>query len=530
MLSGTRERVSIQANAEIPKRASPSHTQPFPMAFSASEVPRSFALDALRVIPCLRMTCPDAAKATAKSRTAKLLKLNRALLTCSPPRPSSSQSPKTPPSEILPGFSTPVTAGDTRLRTTLGVVTAQVCSWMRCTSMQSLRVVVLVGLTAFLAKMPIIVGTYGTQDIHTWTGFALGVTQRGPVGIYGIDFEKLNGTLYNHPPLVGYYLELVNTLSQWGVPLRVTIRAVASASDVISGVLVFEILRRRNSLLRATLSGIAVAASPVLFLISGYHGNTDPLFVMLIFLGSFLIIDKRMAFLGGVSLGLAIGVKLVPIVAFPTIAVYLVRHRRDLLLRAATGFGATLAVTWIPVILGEWDGLKANVLGYVGNKDRPWGLVQIAEDLSWSGASQVMIGPGRYVALLLCAAIPAVLTWQKPQFAMESVAVSLVAFLILSPAFGVQYLAWAVAAAYLLDFWSATLYNLAGGLFLYQIYDFWNAGLPWSDIAWGGTFNSYQIAMAGLLWIFLIIVLMRGARLFRAVGEELDIPEPDHHA
>ena len=346
---------------------------------------------------------PSAAKAPARRRSARLLTLIRALLDDARPRA--------------------FTSGEAR------------------------RVVLLIGLCAFLAKLLISMRTYGTQDIHTWAGFAQGVSQRGPVGIYGINFGRLNGTVYNHPPLVGYYLEVVNKLSQWGVPLRVTIRALASAADVISSLLVFEILRRRSSLLRSSISGLAVAASPVLFLISGYHGNTDPLFVMLVILGSFLIIDTRMAFAGGVALGLAIGVKLVPIVVLPTIAVYLVKHRRDLLVRAAAGFGTVFAVTWVPAILGEWDGLKRNVLGYSGINDRPWGLVGFADDLGWSWASQFMIGPGKYLVLLLCALIPATLAWRRPKLIMESVAMSMVAFLILSPAFGVQYLAWAVAAA-----------------------------------------------------------------------------------
>ena len=174
-----------------------------------------------------------------------------------------------------------------------------------------------------------------------------------------------------------------------------TIRVVSSAADMISAVLVFEILRRRGSLLRSTFSSIAVATSPVLFLISGYHGQTDPLLVMLVLRGRFLIIDRRMALLGGVALALAIGVKLTPIVVLPTIAVYLVRHRSDLLVHATAGFGVTFAVTWGSAILQEWDALKQNVLGYTGINDRPWGLVRFADGHSWSWASQFMIGPGK---------------------------------------------------------------------------------------------------------------------------------------
>jgi hypothetical protein len=394
----------------------------------------------------------------------------------------------------------------------LRFVRAQACSWTHLNSKRARIGVLLIGFVAFLAKLLIAMGTYGTQDIYTWMGFAQGVAQRGPVGIYGIDFGSLNGTVYNHPPLVGYYLEVLNKLSQWDIPLRVTIRALSSAADVISAVLVFEILRRRTSLLRSTISGLAVAASPVLFLISGYHGQTDPLLVMLVLLGTFLIIDTRMAFLGGVALALAIGVKLTPIVVLPTIAVYLIRHHRDLLVRAAAGFGVTFAVTWGPAVLNEWDGLKRNVLGYTGINDRPWGLVRFADDLGWSWASQLMIGPGKYVVLLLCALIPAALSWQRPRLTMESVAMSLVAFLVLSPAFGVQYLSWVVAAAYLLDFWSATLYNILGGLLLFQVYDHWNGGLPWFHKAKGQLFTPSEVALAALVWASLTAVLIRGAR------------------
>jgi len=389
--------------------------------------------------------------------------------------------------------------------------------WTFLNSERARIVVLLFGLAVFLAKLLISMGTYGTQDITTWTGFAEGVSRRGPVGIYA-----LNHTL-NYPPLVGYFLEVVNRLSEWGVPLRVTIRAVSSGADVISGLLVFEILRRRGSLLRSTISGVAVGASPVLFLISGYHGNTDPLFVMLVLLGSFLIIDKRMSVLGGVALGLAIGIKLVPIVVLPTIAVYLFRHDRARRVRGATGFGVTFAVTWGPAVLTQWDGLKRNVLGYAGVDDRPWGLVRFADGLGWSGASQFMIGPGRFLVVLLCALIPAALTWRWRRLAMESMAVSLVAFLVLSPAFGVQYLAWAVAAAYLLDIWSATLYNVLGGLLLLRIYTYWDGGVPPYLRAKGEFFTALDVAALAVLWTVLIAALIRGGSRMISSANDLDI-------
>jgi hypothetical protein len=152
----------------------------------------------------------------------------------------------------------------------------------------------------------------------------------------------------------------------------------------------------------------------------------------------------------------------------------------------------TFAATWVSAILTQWGALKRNVLGYAGIDDRPWGLVRFADGLGWSWLSQFMIGPGRFIVVMLCALIPAALTWHRQGLEMESVAMSLVAFLILSPASSVQYLAWALAAAYLLDIWSATLYNVLGGLLLFLIYDHWNGGLPWIGLAKGQLYTPYD--------------------------------------
>jgi len=372
-----------------------------------------------------------------------------------------------------------------------------------------------VGIAAvavFALKLKIATSTYGTEDIETWLGFAHGVARHGPVGVYGVDFRAINGTLYNHPPLIGYYLDFINRLVKLGIPLKVTLRAVSSAADIGSALLVLEILRTRVVLWRATASGLAVAGSPVLFLISGYHGNTDPLFVMLVLLGSFLIIDKQWALSGGAVIALALGVKLVPVVVLPVLAVHVIRHRRALAGRAVLGFGTVFAVTWGPALLSHFTQVWQNVLSYSGIDNRPWGLVHFASDLHWTAVSQLLVGPGKTLVVVACALVPAALVWRRAGVTMEAVALCLVAFLLLSPAFGVQYLAWAVAAAYLLDLWTATLFNALAGLTLFVIYDSWNHGLPWTLMARGHVLTLGQLALLTLVWAALALVLVAGTR------------------
>jgi hypothetical protein len=372
--------------------------------------------------------------------------------------------------------------------------------------------VLAVALTVFALKAWVALDTYGTNDIDTFKDFAQGVRDHGPVGVYSIDFRALpHHWLYNHPPLVGYFLQFINLLSDHGIRLRVTLRVVSSAADVITALVVFAILRRRVSLLRATLSGSAVAASPLLFFIAGYHGNTDPIFVMLVLLGSFLIIDESRGVWGGIALGLALGIKIVALVALPAVAVYLLVHRRKDLLAATAAFAVTVGATWGPAVVREWAPLHHNVLAYSGINHDHWGIVRLAIQAGSPSVTQFLTGPGVHLIPLLCALLPALVAWRVPDKAMEAVALSLVATLVFLPAYGIQYLSWAAAAAYLLDEFSATLYNLLGGFIVFQVYDYWNFG-SWSEVARAWTVKPQTIWLLGLLWAALIAVLVGGVR------------------
>jgi hypothetical protein len=372
--------------------------------------------------------------------------------------------------------------------------------------------VLVLGLSVFAVKVWVAVHTYGTNDIHTFMGFAHGVHERGPVGIYSIDYRAgPHHWLYNHPPLIGYFLQFINVLSEHGIPLRVTLRTVSSAADVISGLVIYEVLRRRISLLKATLCGAAVAASPLLFLISGYHGNTDPIFLMLALLGSFLIIDESQGLWGGIALGLAVGTKIVAFVALPALAAYLVVHRRKDLRGAAMGFAVTVGATWGPAVIREWGPLRHNVLGYTGVGDRVWGLVRIADKAGWPAVRHFLMGPGVHLIPLMCALLPALVAWRAADKAMEAVALSLVATLVFLPAYGIQYFSWGVAAAYLLAPLPATLYNLLGGFIVFRVYDQWNHGV-WTKMARGEPITPQMVGLMALLWAALAAVLFTGVR------------------
>ncbi len=370
------------------------------------------------------------------------------------------------------------------------------------------RLVLGLALLFLLLKATIAARTYGTNDIRHWTDFVNGVAERGPVGVYGITFER---SFYNHPPMIGYFLWLVDLGRQHGLSIGFSIRTVASMADVGSALLVFEILRRRRSLREATWAACLVAASPVLVIISGFHGNTDPIFVLFTLLALYLLADRDKPLAAGLSMGIAIGIKVVPVVAIPALLVLALTRGRGKLLRFGAGFLLAFGISWLPALIAEGKPVREHVLGYAGSGISQWGLIQIGHWFDDPGWADFLTGSGRFPIVLLCAVLPAVLVWRRPAMVAEAVGLALVSFLFLSPAFGCQYLVWAVAAAYLLNFGWATAYNLGAGVVLFKIYTRWAHGFPWYHADYWGI-RGIELIGALLLWACLGVVAVLGVR------------------
>ena len=368
-------------------------------------------------------------------------------------------------------------------------------------------VVLAVAAAVLVVKLLLAALTRGTNDADTWTLFAGGVAQAGPVGVYALDFP---GQLYNHPPLIGYWLAVLNVLEGWGFSIRFSIRAAASLADVVTAVLVFELLRTRTSLRRATASGVLVALSPVLLVISGFHANTDPIFVMFVILAAYLLVDRKVPALAGIALALALGVKIVPVVVLPLFAVFALLAGARVLVQLGVAFAALTAVIWLPALLTEFSAVLGNVIGYSGIAARPWGVAQLVHwvgDPEW--AVWLLTYPFRFVALAVAALLPAWLVLRRRDQLPAALGISLGLFLVLSPAFGHQYLVWPAAALFFVGLVGATAYNALAGALIIIVYHRWNGGWPW-DLALASSMTNGELALAGVVWVELTAAVLIG--------------------
>jgi hypothetical protein len=385
-----------------------------------------------------------------------------------------------------------------------------------------LLLVAVVGAVTVL-KVGVAASTFGTDDVRRWMVFAAGVAEAGPVGVYRLQLTEF----YNHPPLIGGLLEVVNAITRLGMSFPLAIRLPAILADVATPFLVFELLRARGPLRASFVAAASVAASPVLFIVSGFHGNTDSVFVLATLLSVYLLIDRRWPALAGISIAVALSVKVVPVVVVPTLVVVAVLAGRRTVTRFALGAVVPLAMIWGPAMLGAPRRVIGSVLGYQGGQVS-WGTAEIGGWMGGPGSIAWLRSPGRFIVVVGIATVGAALAARRPRASVEISALALAAFLFLSPGFGVHYLAWAVAPAYLLAFRPATAYNVGASCLLFAIYTRWNGGFPW-DVAASDWLTDGE-AVAGLVvWVLLAWVVFAGVRRILASSTSPPI-EPDDAA
>jgi hypothetical protein len=386
-------------------------------------------------------------------------------------------------------------------------------------------VVLAVSLPFLVLKVWLAATTHGTDDVRTFQQFARVIDRVGPVGIYGVAHPA--GDLYNHPPLTGCLLWALQQFSRHGASFPLLIRLPATVADVFTSLLVFELVRGwRNSTRQAMWAGIGTACSPVLIIISGYHGNIDPLFILFVLLSVWLLTQRHLPLLAGLTFALALSIKVVPLVALPVVLLWALLRSRRTLLMFAGGLAGTFTVVWGPSVALHWPAVRDNVLGYNGWSSPQWGLAPILSDLGVKSTElHPLLGELRTPVVVASALLGMFLVWRRRDALGPAVGISLACLLLLSTATGTQYLAWAVAALFIAEPWTALLYSLVGGVFLFNLYDAWTKG-TW-DVARAARWSPEDSQLGLLTWASLAAALVCAVR---AVLRSPDAPSHNRTA
>jgi Gpi18-like mannosyltransferase len=176
--------------------------------------------------------------------------------------------------------------------------------------------IVVVALIAALFKIGIALLTLGTNDVIAFYQFAKALET------HGLTWTYEHSALFNHPPLVGYCLQGLAWLDhqpffqQNGLTFPFLLRLPGIIADFGVVLLVLFVVREYPQVRPPRWALILFAASPVSIMITGFHGNTDPILVLFLFLAAIMAVRDRPLWCG-LFLAISCQVKIIPLLLLP---------------------------------------------------------------------------------------------------------------------------------------------------------------------------------------------------------------------
>jgi hypothetical protein len=325
-----------------------------------------------------------------------------------------------------------------------------------------------------------------------------------------------NSGLFNHTPLTACFIKelYVAVNGQYGL-FAAALRLLCIGADLA---VVLALLQRRQT--RGTPAWWALAAfaaSPVSIMVSGFHGNLDPVMIALVVF-AVLALEKEKPLLCGLLLGLACNIKIVPLLLGPLFfAWWLARGRRAVL----TFSLAALA----PLVAGFGWALwqyppefRQHVFGY-GSYWGTWGLswwLRATGIAAFQKVDFAELDPAQNLVMQILKDLTIggvlLLAWRRrlrpaSEF-FGTLAAAFTLILVFAPGAGPQYLVW--GAPFLLiesaGWWAAT--TVGATLFMVAFYQASaNSPFPWDIVfpkgpelaRWGPWTNCAWLPLVALL-------------------------------
>ena len=373
---------------------------------------------------------------------------------------------------------------------------------------------------AFFCKIALALTTFGTNDVCTWERFAFWSRLLG-VGVYRLNQD------FNHPPSMIYILRCIGWLTDTtGIAFPFWMRMPAILADAGSLWIVWRLLTPRMHERSVRWGLLLMALSPVLILVSGFHGNTDSVMIFFLLLSVWLATTDTPGWAAGAAFGAALCIKVVPLAVLPVMFFYLHGFRRRAVFVAS--ILALLLVAWSPFVFEEPGLIIQGVFGYRSTAG-VWGitwLLNLAVNHSqvWQQPRLIVQNFGGYVVI----AVIAVWSYRMNRAATRpdlysQVGAVLCFFLAAANGFGVQYLAWLVPWTAGMGLVPAAMFAAAGSTYLFLIYDYRAGGLPWylSDFNFPREYPGHLDYPQALCWLSVVVLAWSGwRRTARAHGGE----------
>lgn len=360
--------------------------------------------------------------------------------------------------------------------------------------MKSERWIVLTAVIAMALKLWWALSSDGSNDVVLFYLYGKAIHSRGLLGMYG-------PPLFNHTPLVGWFVGAVyEQTGGAGRHFAFWLRFPGILADFVTVLALLWVRRKISTPPQWVLALFAL--SPVSLMVSGYHGNVDPLLVCALTLAACCGVGGKPGW-SGFALGLACQVKVIGLIAAPALAFWWWNQNRarPFFLTAA----ATILIGWsVPLISIPFIFLR-NVLAYPSY----WGGWGISLWLTQTGSpafrpngleTLTPIENAISISLRLTIVFTALaIAWARRRGPgadlFSTLTMTWLVFFALAPGCSAQYLIWLAPFAALTSPWWFTALTLASTAFLWRFYSAISGPWPWIR----GT-STREAASQWLMW------------------------------
>lgn len=320
--------------------------------------------------------------------------------------------------------------------------------------------------------------------------------------------------LFNHTPMVGCTARALWQICQGDfICFSIALRFISILADI--GVVLALLHVRRLTGRPAHWLVTLFALSPVSLMVSGFHGNVDPVMVLCLVLAAAAVLDGRVV-VSGLLFGLACNIKVVPIVLLPVFFLFWRQRGRSMAFAISCGTLLLIGSLW-PLWQCPASYLR-NVFGY-SSFWGTWGIsywlrmtgVPALQKIDFHGLTQAQVAIMAGLKILVVGAITW-LGWRRravppPEFLISVLAAWTILF-VFAPGAGPQYLVWvAPFVLFAAPLWPVAL-TVCSSAFLFVFYYTTSRGefpfvfsLPLEQhvALWGPSSNLPWLALVALL-------------------------------
>jgi hypothetical protein len=183
--------------------------------------------------------------------------------------------------------------------------------------------------------------------------------------------------------------------------------------------------------------------NPITWYISGFHGQSEAVWVFLMILAWYLVQVKKSALLAAMSVAIAIAYKLPAVILFPVVLLTEQNRRRQLVMIFIVG--ALVLASLFPEVMTTRDAVMRQVFAY-NSTPGIWGITSLLYKVYWPKEADLLLpSVTKYLKIILFGfvALELLRYWgnKNRDFFVTSLMIITI-FLVFTPGFGVQYLLW----------------------------------------------------------------------------------------